>query len=170
MTAAASNLAQRSSARIGLISDTHGLLRPQVLPLLRGTDLILHAGDVGRPEILDQLAVVAPVQAVRGNVDGGTLGALPLTQAVEVCGHLLYMVHIVDDLDVDPASAGVAAVVHGHTHRHRVERVDDVWFLNPGSAGPRRFDLPVTLALLEVDAHGIRTEIIDISPPDARVT
>ncbi len=158
------DLADRSTARIGLISDTHGLLRPEALPPLRGVDLILHAGDVGRDEILDRLAEIAPVRAVRGNVDGGALATLPMTEAIRVCGHLLYMVHIPEDLDIDPAAAGVSAVIHGHTHRSRLDRVGDVWYVNPGSAGPRRFDLPVTLGRMEVDRAGLRTEIVALAP------
>jgi len=151
-----------TAVRVGVISDTHGLLRPEVLTLLAGSDLILHAGDVGDPAILAALREVAPVHAVRGNVDGGPLRDLPATEAVEVGGHLLYMVHIPGDLDLDPVSAGVSVVIHGHTHRSRVERVGGVLYLNPGSVGPRRFDLPVTLALLRVDPEGIESEIIEL--------
>ncbi len=150
--------------RIGVVSDTHGLLRPEVVPLLQGCALILHAGDVGDPAILETLAQVAPVRAVRGNVDGGALAALPLTDAVEVAGHVVYMVHIPEDLDVDPRAAGVSVVIHGHTHRPRNERMDGVLFLNPGSAGPRRFSLPVTLAILHLGPDGAEAEFVDLAP------
>jgi putative phosphoesterase len=145
-----------------VISDTHGLLRPDVLTRLSGCDLILHAGDVGDPSILEALRQVAPLHAVRGNVDGGALRSLPATEAVEIGGHLLYMVHIPDDLDLDPVSSGVSVVIHGHTHRSRIDRRDGVIYLNPGSVGPRRFDLPVTMALLRIGPDGIEPEIIEI--------
>ena len=148
--------------RVGVISDTHGLLRPEVPELLSGSDLILHAGDVGDPLILEALRDVAPVRAVRGNVDGGALRALPLTEAVEVGGQLLYMVHILEELDLDPVAAGVAVVIHGHTHRSRNDRVDGGLYLNPGSIGPRRFDLPVTMARLVVGPDGIEADIIEL--------
>lgn len=147
---------------MGVVSDTHGLLRPEVPPLLEGCDLVVHAGDVGDPAILHALRRIAPVRAVRGNVDGGALAGLPLTEAVEVAGHLLYVVHIPEDLDVDPGAAGVSVVIHGHTHRPRSERVDGVLFLNPGSAGPRRFSLPVSVALLRLGPGGPEAEVVEL--------
>lgn len=147
---------------MGVVSDTHGLLRPEVLPILDGCDLIVHAGDVGDPTILDTLRTVAPVRAVRGNVDGGALRALPHTDAVNVGGHLVYVVHIPEDLDLDPGAAGVSVVIHGHTHRPRVEWSDGVLFLNPGSVGPRRFSLPVTLARLRLGPEGVAPEIVEL--------
>lgn len=153
-----------SAVRIGVVSDTHGLLRPQVVDRLAGSDLILHAGDVGDPAILEILREVAPLRVVRGNVDGGPLRSLPLTEAVQVGGHLLYMVHIAEDLDLDPVAAGVSVVIHGHTHRPRLERIDGVLYLNPGSVGPRRFDLPVTMARLSAGPEGVEAEIIDLDP------
>lgn len=150
------------AVRIGVVSDTHGLLRPEVPPLLEGCDLILHAGDVGDPAILTSLEGIAPTRAVRGNVDRGPLRALPLTEAVEVGGHLIYMVHIPEDLDLDPVAAGVSVVIHGHTHRPRAERIDGVLHLNPGSIGPRRFSLPVTLALLRLFPGGVEWEHVDL--------
>lgn len=149
-------------ALIGVVSDTHGLLRPEVPPLLEGCDLIVHAGDVGDPALLETLAGIAPVHAVRGNVDGGVLAHLPATLALEVEGHLLYVVHIPEDLDVDPVVAGISVVIHGHTHRPRMERKGGVLHLNPGSIGPRRFSLPVTLARLRVDADGVDAEFVDL--------
>ncbi|MEJ2538870.1 MAG: metallophosphoesterase family protein [Gemmatimonadota bacterium] len=140
---------------IGLISDTHGLLRPEVLLALDGCEEVLHAGDVGSSDILEALQVLGPVHAVRGNTDHGELGrALPLTEWVEVGGVTLYMVHILDDLDIDPVAAGVDAVIYGHTHRPKVEDRNGVLYVNPGSCGPRRFDLPVTVARLSVDGDG----------------
>lgn len=150
------------TARVGVVSDTHGLLRPEVPPLLEGCDLILHAGDVGDPGILERLGEIAPTRAVRGNVDGGLLRRLPQTEAVEVAGHLLYMVHIPEDLDIDPVAAGVSVVIHGHTHRPRAERIGGVLHLNPGSIGPRRFSLPVTFAFLRLSPGGVEWERVDL--------
>ncbi len=155
-----------SAAQVGLVSDTHGLLRPEVLGLLEGCDLILHAGDVGGRDILDILATVAPVHAVRGNTDGGAeASALPWTQAVPVAGRLLYLVHILEDLDVDPRAAGVDVVVYGHTHRPLVEEREGVLFVNPGSCGPRRFDLPVTVARLSLEAQGVSVRLLPVPAP-----
>jgi uncharacterized protein len=151
----------RLSGFVGLISDTHGLLRPEALAALAGSRLILHAGDVGPASILDSLRRVAPVTAVRGNTDRGETAALPVTEYVEIGdGIRLCLTHILDDLDVDPAAAGCAAVVYGHTHVPRIERLDGVWFVNPGAAGPRRFELPVSVARMFVEAGGLRTEIV----------
>lgn len=150
-----------SSQRIGVISDTHGLLRPEAVRALRGADLILHAGDVGRPEILDELGRLAPVVAVRGNVDRDEgLRGLPPTEMVEVGGFLLYLIHTLEDLDLDPAAAGFAAVVYGHSHRPSITRKNGVLYLNPGSAGPRRFDLPLSVAEILVDAQGLSAHLI----------
>jgi hypothetical protein len=132
---------------IGVISDTHGLLRPEAIQALLGVDHILHAGDVGDPLILDKLRWIAPLTAIRGNVDtAGVCATLPATDLVELGGRLFYLVHSVRDLDIDPKAAGVTVVVSGHSHRAEVHQREDVLYLNPGSAGPRRFDLPVTLA------------------------
>ncbi|HSG48456.1 MAG TPA: metallophosphoesterase family protein [Longimicrobiales bacterium] len=148
---------------VGLVSDTHGLLRPEVIPALHGCRLILHAGDVGGPEILEALEAVAPVRAVRGNTDHGPFGAsLPMTDVVQVAGHVLYMLHIPQDLDLDPGAAGFSAVISGHTHRPLVEERDGVLFVNPGSCGPRRFDLPVTVARLTVEEHGLSVRLIPL--------
>ena len=132
---------------VGLISDTHGLLRPEALAALERSRLILHAGDVGDVAILDRLGEIAPVHAVYGNTDGGAVRrTLPGTDLVEVApGVSIYLIHILDDLDLDPEAAGCAAVMYGHTHEPKVERRGAVWYLNPGSAGPRRFKLPVTV-------------------------
>lgn len=144
-----------------MISDTHGLLRPEAVRVLRGADLILHAGDVGRAEILDELGRLAPVVAVRGNVDRSeALRGLPLTEIVEVGGRILYLIHILEDLDLDPAAAGFAAVIFGHSHRPSITRKDGVLYLNPGSAGPRRFDLPLSMAEILVGEQGLSAHLI----------
>ena len=149
--------------RIGVISDTHGLLRPEALAALQGSDLILHAGDVGPREILDRLREVAPTVAVRGNVDTGIWAtALPLTDVVEVDGLYLYMLHDRAQLDLDPKAAGFAAVVFGHSHRPSADLRDGVLYLNPGSAGPRRFALPVTIARLTVSGGTLTHEIVEL--------
>jgi uncharacterized protein len=136
---------------VGLISDTHGLLRPEALLALAGSELIIHAGDVGKPEILDALRAVAPVVAVRGNVDTAAwASALPATAVAEVAGTLIYVLHDVIDLDLNPAAAGFGIVVSGHTHKTARSARDGVVYLNPGSAGPRRFKLPVTVARLDL--------------------
>ena len=136
---------------IGVISDTHGLLRPEAMKALEGVELIIHAGDVGNPKVLANLARIAPVHAVRGNTDRGDWAAdLPHTRVVEVGGVHLYVLHELFCLDLDPAAAGIAAVIFGHSHSPHLERKNGVLFLNPGSAGPRRFTLPVSLARIKV--------------------
>ena len=147
---------------IGVISDTHGLLRPEAVAALMGVDHILHAGDVGDPAILHRLRAIAPLTAIRGNVDtSGVCSALPSTEAVELGGRLFYLLHSLEDLDIDPRTAGVAAVISGHSHRAKIDERDGVLYLNPGSAGPRRFDLPVTLAKMTV-AGALHTEIVEL--------
>src|ERR1019366_3030529 len=136
---------------ISVISDTHGLLRPESVEALQGSELIIHAGDVGKPEILDDLRKIAPVVAVRGNVDGGIWAqGLPQTRTLEIGDVRIYVIHNIDDLSIDAAAAGYAAVISGHSHRPSTAHKKDVLFLNPGSAGPRRFDLPVSVTLLRV--------------------
>lgn len=151
--------------RIGLISDTHGLLRPEAVRELRGSDIIIHAGDVGRPDVLGHLMAIAPVFAVRGNVDGGPWAApLPLTETFTFGGHVFHVLHILADIDIDPAAAGVSAVIHGHTHQPLIERKAGVTYLNPGSAGPRRFRLPVTVGRILIGEDGALTaDIIQLS-------
>jgi uncharacterized protein len=146
---------------IGVISDTHGLLRPQAVAALRGSVLIIHAGDVGRPEILDELRRIAPVFAVRGNVDEDPW-ALPLpdTETVQVEDCLLYVLHDLGALDLDPRAAGFRAVIAGHSHQPRIETRDGVLFFNPGSAGPRRFHLPVSVGRLTLTDAELRAEIM----------
>ncbi len=156
---------------IGVISDTHGLLRPQAVAALRDARVehILHAGDVGNYAILEALEALAPVSAIRGNIDlAGRCAELPATDAVELGGKLLYLVHSIHDLDIKPDAAGVSVVISGHSHKASLESRQGVLYLNPGSAGPRRFSLPVTLALLtlpEGDDVPLEASIVDLSPP-----
>jgi uncharacterized protein len=146
---------------VGVISDTHGLLRPEAKAALHGSDLILHAGDVGKPEILDELKAIAPLFVVRGNIDhGGWANELPTREIVQFDGSTIYLLHNLDELDVDPDAAGFAAVITGHTHKAHEYRKGKVLFLNPGSAGPRRFTLPITVARLHVEKVPWRLEII----------
>lgn len=149
--------------RVGVISDTHGLLRPEAIQALHGAEHILHAGDVGDPHILTQLQQIAPVTAIRGNIDeGGVCGHLPATEMIDLGGHSLYMLHDVKQLDLNPEAAGIAAVIFGHSHKPAVEWRRDVLFLNPGSAGPRRFQLPVTVAWLEIKPAALNAKIITL--------
>jgi putative phosphoesterase len=148
---------------IGVISDTHGLLRPEALAALRGVEHILHAGDVGDIAILDALREIAPVTAIRGNVDvAGACAELPATDVVELGDKLFYLVHSVHDLDIDPVAAGVAMVVSGHSHKASVKMRDDVVFFNPGSAGPRRFSLPVTVGFVTVE-DGVEASVMELA-------
>jgi len=149
---------------VGIISDTHGRLRPEAVAALRGSDILIHAGDVGDPEVLERLRGIAPTFAVRGNVDTGPwAAALPSTEVVEVGGLQIYVLHNLGDLDLDPRAAGFAAVISGHTHRPLAEARGDVLYLNPGSAGPRRFSLPVAVARLEVSGPRIVShEILEL--------
>jgi putative phosphoesterase len=136
---------------VGVISDTHGLLRPEALTALAGVDLIIHAGDIGDPQIIDALRQIAPVHAIRGNVDRGYWAdEFSPTEIVEVAGQSLYVLHDLNELDLDPAAAGFRVVVSGHTHDPKVTEQRGVVYLNPGSAGPRRFKLPISLARMTV--------------------
>jgi putative phosphoesterase len=149
---------------IGVISDTHGLLRPQAVAALQGSGLIIHAGDVGSPDILDELRRIAPVVAVRGNVDRGTWATgLLQSEIVEHAGIRLYVLHILEELELHPPTAGFHAVITGHTHRQKMETKDGVLYFNPGSAGPRRFDLPVSVGRLSVATGNLRGEIIGLT-------
>jgi putative phosphoesterase len=148
---------------VGVISDTHGLMRPQAVAALRGCDLIIHAGDVGNPGVITQLAGIAPIHVVRGNVDKGDWAAeLPLTELVEVGERLFFVLHEISQLDLDPADAGFAAVVFGHSHQPLIETRQGVLFLNPGSAGPRRFNLPVSIARIGMSGARMRPEIVEL--------
>jgi putative phosphoesterase len=149
---------------IGLISDTHGLLRDEAVQALKGSELIIHAGDIGKPDILDALKSVAPVVAVRGNTDRGAWASkLPLTAVAEAGPVTIYVLHDVHDLDLDPAASGFQIVVSGHSHKpSRTER-NGVLYVNPGSAGPRRFQLPVTVARLDLSEKPWNVEFIELS-------
>jgi uncharacterized protein len=148
---------------IGVISDTHGLLRAEAVEELRGVSRILHAGDVGTPEVLAALNEIAPLTAVRGNVDVGSWATrLPTTEVVEVEGLSIYILHILTELDLKPEGAGFGVVVYGHSHEPKSEVRNGVLYFNPGSAGPRRFKLPVTVGKLVVDGGAVRGEIVEI--------
>jgi len=148
---------------IGVISDTHGLLRPEAIEALRGSDHIIHAGDIGKPEILDQLKTIAPVTAVRGNVDAASWAKrIPLTDVVEVSGVSIYVLHILDQLDLKPEAAGFSAVIYGHSHVPNQEMKNGVLYFNPGSAGPKRFKLPITIGKLFLENSKLRGEIVRI--------
>lgn len=144
---------------IGVISDTHGLLRPEALAALRGSELIIHAGDVGDPEILDQLAAIAPVTAIRGNVDTSAWARrLPETEVVEVDGISIYVLHDLAQLDLKAEAAGFQAVIYGHSHVPKQEERNGVLYFNPGSAGPRRFKLPISVGRLIVETKIVETK------------
>ena len=148
---------------VGVISDTHGLLRPEAVDALRGVDLIVHAGDVGAPEILERLAALAPTTTVRGNVDTQAWArTLPLTEVVDVGQRHLYVLHDLSALDLDPKAAGFAVVISGHSHKPVADVRDGVLYLNPGSAGPRRFSLPICLARLHVTGKQLRHEFVHL--------
>ena len=148
-----------ATLKLAVLSDTHGLLRAEVVRACTGVHAILHAGDVGDPGILARLAELAPVTAIRGNIDtAGPCAALPVTEMVQFGGVTLYLVHSLADLDISPAAAGVQVVVSGHSHKLRVETQGEVLYLNPGSVGPRRFRLPVTMAYLRLKDGAVEVE------------
>jgi putative phosphoesterase len=152
---------------IGVISDTHGLLRPEALEALRGSDQIIHAGDVGSPEIFDKLSAIAPVTAVRGNIDKAPwCRKLPDTEVLELGGVSIYVLHDLAQLDLKPKAAGFAAVISGHSHIPKQETRDGVLYFNPGSAGARRFKLPVSLGRLTVEDGSVRGELLTLPPAD----
>lgn len=151
---------------IGVISDTHGLLRPEALKHLSDVAQIIHAGDIGSPNVLEKLQSLAPVSAVRGNNDKGPWAdAIPESLLFEVRGHTIHVLHELAKIDMSPAAAGVAVVISGHSHKPEVEERDGVLFLNPGSLGPRRFRLPIALAKLYITDTAVRAEIIEIRLP-----
>jgi len=154
----------RKLTAIGLISDTHGLLREEALRALKSSELIIHAGDVGKPEIIDMLKRIAPVVAVRGNVDTEPwASALPETEIVEAGAATIFVLHDVHALDLNPAAAGFHIVVSGHSHKPARTECDGVLYINPGSAGPRRFQLPVTLARLDLGQTPWKVDFLDLS-------
>ena len=151
------------SHRIGVVSDTHGLVRPELLEALSGVEMIIHAGDIGRAQVLEVLRAQAPVVAVRGNMDGGPWArGLREAEVVEIDRSLLYVLHDAQEIDLDPAAAGFRAVISGHTHRPTLCRRNGVLFLNPGSAGPRRFRLPVSAAILHLEGESLEAELIEL--------
>jgi uncharacterized protein len=151
------------SVLIGVVSDTHDKVRPEALAALRRCELILHAGDVCTPEVLEAFSKLAPVSAVRGNNDRGRWAKrLPTSLDVELAGYRIYVLHDLEELDFDPRALGFDAVVSGHSHQPRIDRRDGVLYLNPGSAGPRRFRLPIALAHLRASATGLRARILEL--------
>ena len=155
--------------KIGIISDTHGLLRPEAVERLAGVDHIIHAGDIGLPDVISDLRKIAPVTAVRGNIDRDEWAAgYPQTQFMKLGGRFFYVLHNLAQLDLDPIAAGIDVVVSGHSHQPRIETVDGVVYLNPGSAGPRRFSLPIALATLDLSSDAIRPCILNLIGFDQR--
>lgn len=149
--------------KIGVISDTHGLLRSEVFQIFDGVDFIVHAGDVGNASIIQELNKIAPVTVVRGNCDRGELGyILNRTEFLEVGDINIYVLHNLDELDLEPKESGFNVVVSGHSHRACDKTIDNVLYFNPGSAGPRRFNLPISLGILNLDGKNIDTKIIEI--------
>lgn len=149
--------------KIGVISDTHGLLRPEAVDALRGVEHILHAGDIGDPAILNQLRQLAPLTAIRGNIDrSGPCANLPETELIELGDKSIYMLHDVHDLDLNPVAAGIQVVISGHSHKPRIEHKKGVLYFNPGSAGPRRFSLPVSVGFLEIIGNAIYPQLLTL--------
>jgi putative phosphoesterase len=151
------------TGQIGVISDTHGLVRPEAIVALKGSELILHAGDIGKPEVLTSLASIAPVMAIRGNNDRGAWAKkLPDILQLRVNGLGIYIIHNVNELEADPVTQGFRAVISGHSHKPSMTNLDGVMFLNPGSAGPRRFKLPVVVARLSIQKQKLHAAIIEL--------
>lgn len=146
---------------VGVISDTHGLLRPEAVKALHGSEHIIHAGDIGAPEIIGELKKIAPVTAIRGNVDVQTWArAFPATEIVELAGKTIYVIHDVNAIDLNPAAAGFDLVISGHSHQPKQETKQGVLYLNPGSAGPRRFKLPISVTKIRIDGDTVTAEIL----------
>jgi uncharacterized protein len=153
----------KSGLRVGLISDTHGLLRTEARAFLVGCDYIIHGGDVGTPQILEELASLAPLIAVRGNNDQGTWARkLRETELIRVGGIFVYVIHDISQMDIDPGARSISAIVSGHSHKPRIERRAGVVYINPGSCGPRRFKLPVSVGELIVDGAGLRARTLEL--------
>jgi uncharacterized protein len=151
--------------RVGVISDTHGLLRPAAIDCLAGADHIVHAGDIGAPDVIDALRAIAPVTAIRGNIDTGEWArAFPETALLRLGGRAIYVLHDLKALQIDPAASGVDVVISGHSHRPKIETRNGVLHLNPGSAGPRRFALPIALATMEFADNAVLPHIHQIAP------
>jgi len=148
---------------VAVLSDTHGLLRSSVVERIQGVDHILHAGDVGDAAILEALRHIAPVTAIRGNVDTSAWAReLPETEVFNRGGQTFYLVHNIDDLDIDPQAGGFAGVIYGHSHQPSIENRNGVLYLNPGSIGPRRFNLPISFAMLEIDGHRVDPRLVEL--------
>ena len=151
---------------IGVISDTHGLLRPEAIAALRNSDLIIHAGDIGRLEVIEQLGAIAPVKAIRGNIDKAPWAEeFPATAVVEADDMLIYVLHNLKELNLNPKAAGFRVVVSGHSHQPKIEEKDDTLYINPGSAGPRRFKLPIAVGRLIIAGKSVRSEILPLNVP-----
>ncbi|WP_417779104.1 metallophosphoesterase family protein [Stutzerimonas xanthomarina] len=149
--------------RIGIISDTHGLLRPEALAALQGCEHIIHAGDIGKPEVLEGLRSLAPLDVIRGNVDSGDWAtAIPQTLDLQLGGLRIHVTHDVKTMDINPVAEGVAVVIAGHSHQPKIEQVNGVLYLNPGSAGRRRFTLPISLALLDIEDGQSRAQLVTL--------
>lgn len=158
------SMAPINDLRVGLISDTHGLLRPEARAFLVGCDYIVHGGDIGEPTILDELAVIAPLIAVRGNNDTQPWAArLPVTEMIRVGNVFVYVIHDLAELDIDPGAAGVRVVVSGHSHQPMMEERDGILYVNPGSSGPRRFKLPISVGEIIVSGTAVRARLVHLS-------
>jgi uncharacterized protein len=157
-------MAAINDLRVGLISDTHGLLRPGARAFLMGCDYIVHGGDIGQPEILDELAAIAPLIAVRGNNDTEPWAAhLPVTELIRVGNVFVYVIHNLAELDLDPGAAGIRVIVSGHSHKPMLEERDGVLYVNPGSSGPRRFKLPISVGEIVVSGSAVNARLVDLS-------
>lgn len=149
--------------RIGIVSDSHSLVRSEVIEALGGCDHILHAGDIGSQAVIDELSRVSSVTAINGNIDKGELGArYPSEEVIEIDNIYIYMLHNIHDLDLDPVAAGFQVVVSGHSHKPSIENKEGVLYINPGSIGPRRFKLPIALAILVVENEELCAEVLEI--------
>lgn len=154
---------QKRGTQIGVIADTHGLLRPEAIEALVGSDLILHAGDIGQLEILDELSTIAPVVAVRGNNDTEAWAqTIPEVETIAIENVSIHLLHIVKDLKVDPKTASIQVVISGHSHKPSIEEREGVLFLNPGSAGPRRFKLPISVASLYTKDKTVQAKVVEL--------
>ena len=155
--------------RVGVISDTHGFLRPEAAAFLRGSDFVIHGGDIGHEGILKELTSVAPTTAVRGNNDKGRWAdSLAITEVLQVEEVLIYIIHNIAELDLDPVAAGFQVVVSGHSHKPSVAEKGGVLYVNPGSAGPRRFQLPVAVAELVVNGTSVHARVVELEVADAK--
>ncbi len=156
-------LKENHDVKVGVISDTHGLVRPVVFDVFKGVDMIVHAGDMGSQNVISDLQSIANVVTVKGNVDHGEwVQKIPGTDAVKICDSYLYVLHDLGKLDLDPVAGGFNAIISGHSHRPVVKIIDNTLYLNPGSAGPKRFKLPISVALLYVKGSSVDAEIVKL--------